>query len=541
MRSLAIAPSNSNILIAGTANDETKLNGVFRSTNGGKDWERISPLGDKEIRNIESVAIDPRNPDFIYAGTWHLAWKTTDGGANWKQSGDAHTGVLDDSDIFGITVLPDNPNVVYMNACSGMYRSLNAGAKWSKLPGVPFSARRTYVLRPHPTNPNMLFAGTSEGLWRSKDGGKRWMLLTSKSVVIRAVVISPDKPDRVLIATDDFGVRISESLGDDFRDANTGFIHRHVLSIMPDASERGRLFASVFHDGNSGSLFASSDGGENWRPASRGLGTRDVFALYQMPDDPSRIYAGTNTGVFKSIDRGESWTFVGIEKPIKPPAKKPARTTRTNRRRASLDMPTTPSIGGVGRFEAVPVSMSIAPAQKGKKKPAQRKAAPKKPAAKPAPVLPAGPPMFELTRQVDDLTSFVDSTGRRGLMAATMVGLYRTFDESKGWEKVYINGYEPEGRVFSISTHKDKPQRIFAGTRRGLYVSNDGGETWDQFERGPNDVSVKSIAMSPVDSEYDPARYEPVYIPLDQWWADLGSAGRRSSRGRFHIGRVQPD
>jgi photosystem II stability/assembly factor-like uncharacterized protein len=512
VRSLAIAPSDSNVLVAGTANDDMNLNGVFRTTNGGKDWARISPLGDKEIRNIESVAIDPRNPDFIYVGTWHLAWKTTDGGVAWKQSGDAHTGVLDDSDIFGITVLPDNPDVVYMNACSGMYRSVNAGAKWSKLPGVPFSARRTYVLRPHPSKPNILFAGTSEGLWRSKDGGKRWMLLTSKTVVIRAVVISPDKPDRVLIATDDFGVRISESLGDDFQDANTGFIHRHVLSIMPDASERGRLFASVFHDGNSGSLFVSNDGGENWLSSSRGLGTRDVFALYQMPDDPNRIYAGTNTGVFRSNDRGESWSFVGLEKPVKPAVKKPARRparkppARSTRRRASLDSVNTPSIGGVGRYEIVPTSMSFAPAQRGKKKPAkrkptQKKTTPRRTVKKPAPEVPAGPPMFELTRQVDDITSFTDSEGRSGLMAATMVGIFRTYDESKGWEKVHINGYDPEGRVFSIATHKDKPQRIFAGTRLGLYVSNDGGQTWDLFERGPNDVSVKSIAMNPVDPD----------------------------------------
>src|SRR5262245_60976307 len=84
IRSLAVAPSDSNFLIAGSANDDPNLNGVWRSTDGGKDWKRISPVGDKEIRNIESVAIDPRDIRTIYIGTWHLPWKTVDGGANWK-------------------------------------------------------------------------------------------------------------------------------------------------------------------------------------------------------------------------------------------------------------------------------------------------------------------------------------------------------------------------------------------------------------------------------------------------------------------------
>jgi photosystem II stability/assembly factor-like uncharacterized protein len=483
VRSLEIAPNNSNFLVAGTANDDPQLNGVFRSTDAGKSWERISPVGDKEIRNIESCAIDPRDPKTIYIGTWHLAWKTTNGGASWKQSGIPSTGVLDDSDIFGISIDESRPDLVYLNACSGIYRSYNGGDKWAKIPGIPFSARRTYALLPHPSQPQVIFAGTSEGLWRSKDGGKRWMLLTSKTLVIRSIVITPDKPDRVLIATDDFGIKISANLGDDFNDANAGFIHRHILAILPDATERGRILASVYHDGTGGSVFLSRDGGENWLPSSRGLGTRDVFAFYQMPDDSNTLYAGTNTGVFRSKDRGESWTFVGTPRETQPAPKKPAPSTR---RRAGLS--TT-----VGRYETLPVSMTAQ-----KKKTQTKKKAPKKP-AKPEPAL--GPGMVELVSQVDDITSFVDLEGKRGLIAATQHGLFRTMDETKGWEKVSIAGYEADGRVFSVSTHKDTPMRVFAGTKQGLYVSNDGGVNWDFNDRGPVDMSVKAVAQDPRDAQ----------------------------------------
>ncbi|HVG22503.1 MAG TPA: hypothetical protein VNI02_25915 [Blastocatellia bacterium] len=511
VRSVALAPSDSNFILAGSANDDPKLNGVFRSTDAGKNWERISPVGDKEIRNIESIAISPRDTDTIYIGTWHLPWKTTDGGANWKQTGYKAVGMIDDSDIFGINVDPINPDLVYINACSGIYRSTSAGEKWAKIPGIPFSARRTYTLLPHPSNPNVIFAGTSEGLWRSKDGGKRWMLLTSKSVVVRSIIVTPDKPNRVLIATDDFGVRVSDNLGDDFTDTNTGFIHRHILAIMPDATERGRLLASVFHDGTAGSVFASSDGGESWQASARGLGSRDVFAFYQVPDNPGVIYAGTNTGVFRSDDRGASWSFIGKEQ-VKPekPAKKTVRKPGRGGRASVMTPNAVPPPNGFGRYEAVPVVMrgpspSTKKSKAVAKKSAQKKPTQKRRAKKEKPVsevtTPVGPSLVELSKQVDDITGFVDAEGRRGLLAATMDGLYRTVDETKGWEKVVISGYEPDGRVYAVSAHKDTPQRIYIGTKQGLFISDDGGVNWLHVDRGPSDMSIKAIAQDPRDGQ----------------------------------------
>lgn len=492
VRSLAIAPSDSNLLIVGSANDDPNLNGAFRSRDAGKTWERITLLGDKEIRNIQSIAIDPHDTNVIYVGTWHLPWKTTDGGVSWKQTGYKAVGMIDDSDVFGITVNPTNANIVFVNACSGIYRSASRGEKWAKVPGIPFSARRTYKLLVHPTNPSVIFAGTSEGLWRSKDDGKRWMLLTSKTLVIRSIVVTPDKPNRVLIATDDVGVRVSENLGDDFRESNTGFIHRHVLAIKSDATERGRLLASVFHDSTGGSVFASADGGLSWQSSSTGLAGRDVFSFYQMPDTPNVIYAGTNNGVYRSNDRGSMWSFTGAAqiKKSEKPAKSPARSTR--KKRAAVNWSPTQ----LGRYETVAASKRTS-SQKSKR-PAQKRTAKRE-----RPKIETGlaPGFVELTKEVDDITSFTDAEGHVALLAATMDGLYRTFDESRGWQKVTISGYESGGRVFTVSTHKDTPRKIFAGTKQGLFISNDGGETWQHVDRGPSDMSVKAIAQDPRDAQ----------------------------------------
>lgn len=496
--SIHIAPSDSNVLFAGSPK------GLYRSLNAGDDWQRVDTSAYPDIRNVNSIACDPNNPQIVYAGTHHLSWKSNDGGRSWRQNGSTRTGVLDDSDIMGITIDAKTPSLVYMNACSGIYRSLNGGEKWTKIPGIPFSARRTYYLLPHPNDPNIIFAGTSEGLWRTKDNGKRWMLLTPKTVVIRSVVIHPSQPNRVLIATDDFGVQISNDLGDSFADANNGFISRHILAFLPDATEPGRLLASVYHDGNAGSVFVSTDRGETWQPSSRGLGTRDVFTFYQPADNPYVIYAGTNAGVYRSNDRGASWAAVNkIEiKPEAPAKKPPVKRPAPRRKRAQVLIPggipngiadddvTTRaaySTGAVGRFQTVAAQ----------RRSAKKKPAPKKPAPKPVePVVeePAGPPLVNLVRKVEAIGETIDPQGRRTLWAGALDGLYKTTDESKGWEKVYIPGYDYNGIVHTIATHKSVPGKVFLGVRTGLLVSGDYGVTWQFLDKGP-EAAVKAIAQ----------------------------------------------
>ena len=174
IRALAMAPSDHNTLVIGA------LDGVFRSRDGGATWERISPENPMAIenhsslKNFVSVAIDPQNPDVIYAGTRHLPWKTTDGGANWHN---LKEGILDDSDVFSIIVDPKVPSRVYASACSGIYKSDNGAELFHRVQGLPHSAIRTRVLRQDPQRPSIVYAGTTGGLWKTADGGAKWSLV----------------------------------------------------------------------------------------------------------------------------------------------------------------------------------------------------------------------------------------------------------------------------------------------------------------------------------------------------------------------------
>ena len=79
---------------------------------------------------IDSIAIDPRDADTIYAGTWWRAYKTTDGGKNWRL---IKNGMIDDSDVFAINIDPRNADHIIASACSGIYESFNKGELWKKL------------------------------------------------------------------------------------------------------------------------------------------------------------------------------------------------------------------------------------------------------------------------------------------------------------------------------------------------------------------------------------------------------------------------
>jgi photosystem II stability/assembly factor-like uncharacterized protein len=300
VRALEFAPSEPALLVAGTRS------GVFRSTDAGRNWQRISPAGDPELSNVDSVAVDPADSQMIYAGTYHLPWKTTDGGKTWKS---ISAGLIDDSDIMSMRVDAANPARVYLSACSGIYRSENRGDMWTKLQGIPYAARRTQAIVQDPEHPPVLYAATTEGLWVTRDAGENWERTTPKDWVVNGVAVLPQQgtsAGRVLIGTEGQGVMASEDAGKTFAAANHGFTHTVAKQLAGDPLDPAHL---LLLEQNGGELRESREAGKNWSVLPAGRTTRAEEKEWSA-DRIVRLQ-GTAWGWMAELSGGTLWIYSG--------------------------------------------------------------------------------------------------------------------------------------------------------------------------------------------------------------------------------------
>lgn len=518
VRGLVQSSKDANVLLAAARN------GIYRSADRGKTWERITPLNDPELTGFHSVAIDPRDTNLIYVGTHHLPWKTTDGGQTWKRAGSKETGMIDDSDIMAIHVDESNPDVVLMSACSGIYRSTDGCAKWTKIQGIPYSSRRTHTIYQHPTKPEVVYAGTTEGLWISTQNGRpdSWRRVTSLRLVINAIAVHPAMPDRVLLGAEDNGVLISTDGGESYESSNAGFINRQVRTVLADRGERDRVYSGLIFDGSNSGFFVSEDGGLTWEQSMQGMGVRDVYSLFQPESSPDTLYAGTNAGLYRSDDKGRNWSLV--KKPEEPPADEQLN-------------PATPPTGSEPLVPAVkPTQRPPVHVRPRRIKPvvqARGKRAPRKPSArvksraktaakpKPLPKPPNPNDPIDLQKHVLALASLAprreatDSAAEATapwLIASTWDGLFVTEDEKKGWKPLRIRPWTEadftppaQPRVYALATSPHAPGTILVGAEDGLYLSRDNGATFNLTPLDEESLRVRSIV-------FDPRSAETIYV-----------------------------
>ena len=497
IRALAASPSDPNLLVAGT------LQGVFRSTDGGKRWKRISPEDNAEIHNVESIAIDPKDPGIIYAGTWHLPWKTTDGGEHW---GSIKHGIIDDSDVFSIIVDPVRPSTVFASACSGIYKSLNAGAQFEKIQGIPSSARRTRKLLQDAGNLDTVFAGTTEGLFRSTDAGKTWMRTTRPEVIVNDVEIDAANPKRVLIATDRGGVLASEDGGDTFHSSNRGFSARQVTAIKRDDKRPETLFVGVVNDKDWGGVFQSDNGGQNWIQRSDGLDGRDVFSIGQAPD--GTMIAGTSHGLFRLDKLTQAWNRIEAAPGL--PVQHESVESIMTRQPVPTNPDAAPSAAEAGP-ESTPAPVLPPPVEPGKKPRHQTRAqvlAEKrrssaagrastakivavkgKSASGHVAAARRAVALVPSNARVFDGTVYAVATAGDTVLAATSVGLLTSVDSGLSWATA-----GPEGSAnwrFLATAHR----YVVAASLHEVQISSDSGSAWLPVPLPEKFTQISAIAV----------------------------------------------
>jgi len=230
------------------------LDGVLRTTDGGKSWRRMTGW---EMTEPKDVVFDANAPDHIYAGLPDGIAVSEDRGATWRRQNDG----IRRSYTHSIIVDRTKTGRVLAGTELGIYLTENGAKSW-KL--VQPTAKVTYDLRQSPHDPRAFLAVTSaDGAFRSGDGGRTWQKINGvpSDHTLHYGDFDPHDPRRLVVCGWEAGVLVSEDGGATWTDRTSGLPNRQIWCVTPDPDLPGRLYAAPFLK----PVYVSDDFGRTWR------------------------------------------------------------------------------------------------------------------------------------------------------------------------------------------------------------------------------------------------------------------------------------
>ncbi|HEY7981594.1 MAG TPA: hypothetical protein VID19_08905 [Candidatus Eremiobacteraceae bacterium] len=348
---LAVAPSNSKIIYAGTGESDIRGDfitgdGVFKSTDAGKTWHAA---GLADTHTISKVVVDPNDPGVVYVSSMgHVfrpndergVFKSTDGGKKWQKSlfVDAGTGAVD------LVMDPKNPKILYAamwqayrNAWSlssggpgsGLYKTTDGGAHWTNIShanGFPQGILGKIGVTVAASDPRVVYAivqAKEGGVFRSADSGATWTRtnadwsLRQRAFYYIAIFADPTDPNTVYAPQVD-ALWVSHDGAKTFAKLHTPHGDNHIVWIDPKDPR-------ILLEGNDGGATVSTDGGLTWsdehnQPTGQfyhvGVDDRFPFHVYGAQQDEgssagptAAAGGGIGAGDWHAAAYGES-TFV---------------------------------------------------------------------------------------------------------------------------------------------------------------------------------------------------------------------------------------
>jgi photosystem II stability/assembly factor-like uncharacterized protein len=321
---IRVAPSNAEIIYVGTGSAAIRSNvsigkGVYRSADGGRTWRAA---GLERVGVIADMVVHPTNADVVYVAAVgnpfgrnpeRGIFRTRDGGRTWQR-------VLFVSDSTGasdIAMNPHNPDELYAGMWraerkpwtiisgareGGIYRSTDGGDRWTKLTnGLPSDYTGKISISVSPANPQRVYAlleagdgtlgppgGVHGGVYRSDDAGASWTRTSNQAGLINRpfyyIYIDADPKDADVVYVNNEGFFRSTDGGRTFERRPTPHGDNHGMWINPDDP-------NVFIQSNDGGVNVTKDGGRTWTTQNN----QPTAELYQVDLDdrwPYWIYAG---------------------------------------------------------------------------------------------------------------------------------------------------------------------------------------------------------------------------------------------------------
>lgn len=438
---LVVAPSRTQTLYAAYRGARS---GIFKSENGGIAWSRIYS------GTIFRLAVDPRDPETLWASDRQGILLTTDAGATWSR-------VLERAGVGALAIAP-NGERVFAAVPGRVLMSRDDGAHWRRM-GTGLPLRPIHGMAVDPNNPGRLLASPEiRGAFGFDPATGKWQRTSEGLVGFAAESVGPAPDGSGLWVGSRLGLYKTTDNGATWKRMLAGTALRAVIAAPSDAKT---IYAGgeVRGQNDQPAFYCSHDAGASWVAMTGGITQGPILSLAVHPEDASIGYAGTRNGVFKTIDFGHNWTALSLTEgaaglaidPIDP-----ERLYATQGRRLVhshdggetwhvLMDGTVPTLGA--RFLQ---GVAVAPADP------------------------------------------------RSLAVIDSEQVFVSRDSGKTWKALGGPGFLTDHRTVAFSP--DNPEMILVGGHGGAALSDDGGITWRTLGAGISGLNVNQIRFDPNDS-----------------------------------------
>ncbi len=554
-------PSTVYVGAMGPAWSDGEERGVYRTRDGGESWERV--LYRDATTGVADLVMDPRNPSKLFAAMWSFRrtpWSfrsggegsglfvTRDGGDSWERIDEASGMPQGELGRIGVAIARSIPNVVYALVeaeRNALLRSTDGGDSWRVVRDDPGTSPRPFYyadLRVDPLNENRLYR-LSSVVEASEDAGRSFRVVVPSRIVhgdIHELWIHPEDP-RYMILGEDGGIAVSYDRGDHWRFVENlplaQFYHLDVdMSVpfqvygglqdngswhgpMTTWSERGIMNLHWTRVGSGDGFrtlpgagdrdgYSMSQGGNLYR-FDRETGNRTVIrpthpdgaqlrfswnaALHASPHDPETLYLGSQF-VHRTRDRGASWEIISPDLTTNDPLKQRWRESGG----LTIDASGAEAHTTILSIQESPVTPGViwATTDDGNAQVTENGGATWTNVGENVPGVPeaAWAPHVEPSSHDARTAYLVYDDHRRGDWTPY---LYRTRDLGNRWERLDLEGVQ--GFVHTLEEDPAEPRLLFLGTEFGMYVSMDGGSSWERWESGLPPAPVRGIVVHPRD------------------------------------------
>jgi hypothetical protein len=287
--------------------------GVFTTTNNGAAWTSKNP-GLAVTQLYPGGSVDPTNGDRAMAGAQDNGVLRYSGTASWQLQ------LTGDGTYTAISA--DSPDTVWLGATQylNIARTINGGASWASGTAGLADANTTaagfvapFVMCPNDSE--VLIAG-SNNVWRTDNGAATWASNGPELSTIYGLAFAPSTGHCDTYFSIDAGGRVFRTTneGGSWSNASGDLPPSPLSDIAVDPTNAAIVVVGI--GGFSGPhIYRTAnalDSSPSWSPIDPGIPNTPVNAVLIDPDNPSVIYAGTDVGIFRSVDSGGSWeVFMG--------------------------------------------------------------------------------------------------------------------------------------------------------------------------------------------------------------------------------------